>query len=110
MFDIPGQEDCSSGERSPETIEVNDTEEPSELIEYILDEKFKLTLTIDQIQNILYCKASDLAPLVGIDSESLIKLLKRKGTSVGIDKPFKPRTMFKNRKLNVSFFSVTCFR
>ena len=65
---------------------------------------------MDPIQNSLYCKASDLAPIVGMDYESLIKILKRKKNYFDIDNPFKPKLLFKNRKFQDDYFSVTCFK
>ena len=72
--------------------------------------RFDLTLSLDPIQNSLYCKASDLAPIVGMDYESLIKILKRKKNYFDIDNPFKPKLLFKNRKFQDDYFSVTCFK
>lgn len=110
-----GQDDSNSsvGERSPETIEINannDTESNNNFVESILDNRFDLTLSLDPIQNSLYCKASDLAPIVGMDYESLIKILKRKKNYFDIDNPFKPKLLFKNRKFQDDYFSVTCFK
>ena len=67
-------------------------------------------MSLDPIQNSLYCKASDLAPIVGMDYESLIKILKRKKNYFDIDNPFKPKLLFKNRKFQDDYFSVTCFK
>merc|ERR1712062_151117 len=94
-----GQDDSNSsvGERSPKTIEINannDAESNNNFVESILDNRFDLTLSLDPIQNSLYCKASDLAPIVGMDYESLIKILKRKKNYFDIDNPFKPKLLF----------------
>ena len=51
-----------------------------------------------------------MAPIVGMDYESLIKILKRKKNYFDIDNPFKPKLLFKNRKFQDDYFSVTCFK
>ena len=45
-----------------------------------------------------------------MDYESLIKILKRKKNYFDIDNPFKPKLLFKNRKFQDDYFSVTCFK
>ena len=85
----------------------DDIEATNEFSVTILDDKFNLTLCTDA--NVLYGKAYDFAPILGINPQDLVKLLKRLGTSV-CDKPFKPRTLFKQRKYHVDYFSIECFK